>query len=474
MSKIRFHAGRAAGICAAVVASVLLLIIQMTTASGLLPGLDPLVDDKQSTLINREKMKLTVEGQFVDRNGDPITDPGEPAVPGKPAQIVYDECYSYLIGYRTSKNQCSGLRKTLMSHILIGGADNIGAQVGLTTDNSLQDFCYDTLGKREGSVIVMEAHTGALLAITSRASAEMGYDADLYNKNYNIYDSYPAFWYDRSLYAEDPPGSTYKILTAAAMLENGMGDYVYDDNDGSYEIPGGGVVHNSGNRIYGSGINMEKALNNSINVYFASAAVDMASHRFEDMASAFGINKTIVTDFCRIESTLNIKTLSQTQELARAGFGQGTLAMSPLHISMIMGTVLNDGVMVVPHVIREIREDGADILSQIRPVVEEGEGEEGEEPSDSVVFSPETAATLKQYLHSTAVKYGYVPETYGTVYAKTGTADMADGNNHIYMLMGVESEKGDYVILIDVRNTDTTSTDLKDEARAILERVLAM
>lgn len=457
---VRFHAKRAAGLAAAIVVLVLLLIINMTMASGLIPGLDRETDDAQSSLINRELQKVTLEGQFVDRNGDPITMPTQA---GEPAQIIQDECYSYLIGHRTSTNSVSGLRQKLMQYLFLGGADGVGSRIGLTTDNGLQQYCYDVLGEREGSVIVMDAHTGELLASTSRASAEIGYDADLYTQNFDVYDDSPAFWLDRTIRTQDPPGSTFKIITAAAMLENDMGEYVYDDTDGTYEIPGGGVVHNSQNAVYGEGIDLETALNKSINVYFASGAVDMAAHRMDRMLSNFRFNEYIVTDFGRFKSTVKRERLSNKSELAQVGFGQGTLTMSPMHISMIMGSVLNDGEMVVPHVVREIYDDGKDRIDEFRT-----------ENTTSKVFSPETAATLQKYLHSTAVGYGFTEEKYGMVYAKTGTADLHNGLNHVYMLLGVETEQRDYVILIDVTNVTLTSYTLKDSAFAIVEYILSM
>lgn len=469
MSKIQYHTKRAAVVCAAFVALLMLLTLKMTTDSGLIPGLDSTVETQQEHLITREKKKKTVEGRFVDRNGDPITKPpvdeNDVAIPGTPAEILFDESYSYLIGYRTKGHQFSGLRKLLMPQICLGGEDYIGAEVKLTTDNDLQEFCYGILGDREGSVIIMEAHTGELLAITSRPSVDTGYDADLYNENYNQYNKIQDFWYNRAIWAVDPPGSTFKIIMSAAMLENGMGDYTYDDLTGAYQVPGtnAGSIHNV-DRPHGRGVNMEYALNKSVNVYFASAAVKMPAHAFRSMLEKFQFNEAIVTDFGSFKSKLELEDWNVDYERAQAGFGQGKLMVAPLHTAMVMGTVLNDGVMVVPHVLQGIYEDGGDILSQIR--------QENPVQKTYDVFSPETAATLKKYLHSTAVGYGYDEETYGMVYAKTGTADLKNKKNHASILIGVESEQGDYVILIDVRNTNASSGSLKDDGHAILNRLL--
>lgn len=151
MSKTKIHFNRVAGFCSAIVLIVLLVIVNITIASGLIPGLSPDIDESQSQLIRRESMNVCVEGQFVDRNSQAITLPGGP---GQIAQIIEDECYSFLIGYRTTTKKLSGLRKQLLTYLFFGGEDGVGAQVGLTTDNGLQAFCYETLGQKEGSVIV--------------------------------------------------------------------------------------------------------------------------------------------------------------------------------------------------------------------------------------------------------------------------------------------------------------------------------
>ena len=463
MSKTNIHINRVAGFCSAIVLIVLLVIVNITIASGLIPGLSPEIDESQSQLIRRESMNVCVEGQFVDRNGQAITLPGGP---GQIAQIIEDECYSFLIGYRTTTKKLSGLRKQLLTYLYFGGEDGVGAQVSLTTDNGLQAFCYEALGQKEGSVIVMDANTGELLAITSRSSAELGYDADQYQQRYDEYTSAnEAFWYDRCVFCEDPPGSTFKIVTAAALLENGMGDYVYDDLSGAYEVPNG-AIHNVNNRIYGAGVTLEKGLNKSVNVYFASAAVELGAHRIMKTMNSLRFDEDIVTDFCRIKSPFSMSDVNTKAELAQAGYGQGRLTMSPLHISMIMGAVMNDGVMVTPYVINQILDDGADRTGEIHP--------KGQAGGSTQAFSSDTAGTLKKYLHSTAVGYGFTEDRYGMVYAKTGTADQHNGKNHVYMLVGLETQQRDYAILIDARNVDQTSSSLKSSAFSIVEYILSM
>lgn len=453
-----FHSGRTASVVSSFFVLTFALMISIVVKSGLITGINSEVDEKEDSLIRSATMEITTEGNFVDCNGEPITLAEEP---GREAEILFDESYSHLVGIRTPNGKVSGLRKGLFSYLFFGGDDRVGSTVRLTTNNALQEYCYQVLDKREGSVIVMDAETGALLALTSRSSAKQGYDAEMYNENYDLYSGYDAMFIDRATMAEDPPGSTFKIITASAMIENGMGDYVYDDMDGVYEVNGAGI-HNAGNGIYGPGIDLEKALNKSINVYFASAAVEMAGHELSDMAQRFLLNQEIVLDFTRLESNFDLGFSNNKSLRAQAGFGQGNTVMSPLHVAMIMGAVMNDGKIMRPYVIEQIEDDGEVCYNKEEMVLSEA-------------IQPETAAILKEYLHSTAeVSYGYTQERYGMVYAKTGTADQSNGKNHIYMLVGLETEERDYVILIDSRNVDRTSSDLVDPARSIIDYLLTM
>ena len=84
-------------------------------------------------------------------------------------------------------------------------------------------------------------------------------------------------------------------------------------------------------------------------------------------------------------------------------------------------------------------------------------------------MQPETAETLKKYLHATAVKqYGLDEESYGMVYAKTGTAEISR-DNHIYMVAAVEDTSwGDLVVVVDRAHVNASSSDLKGTMKNIL------
>lgn len=461
MENVKFHPKRAASMIAVICCVAFLFMHRLVTAGGLFASEESEIGKEISRTKMQEMRAITTEGEFLDRCGAAITVAEEP---GKPAMVCFDESYSYLIGYNSANYGTSGLRRRYYDKIFDGGEDGIGAQVTLTTDNGLQEFCYNVLGPSEGSVIVMSAD-GALLACTSRSSAEMGYNVNLISKNdknaYNEYLNYDSFFLNRSTMAADPPGSTFKIVTGVGLLENGMGGFVVDDPLGYVEI-NGARIHNHDGAPAGENVGLEKALNDSVNVYFSKAAIEMRAYNMQIMANKFLLNQPIKLDFANLLSNFDLDKMNDNALLAQTAFGQGRTTMSPMHIALIMNAVINDGEMMTPYVIKQIDNDGKTIY-------------ETEPKTLGKPFSAATAAVLKEYLHSTAEGYDYFESNYGTVYAKTGTADQANKKNHVYMLMGVEDTPvGDCVILLDRRNVSGTSSSLKKDAESILNYLLTM
>ncbi len=461
MEKVKFSPKRAAAMIAVICCVGFLFMHSLVNATGLFASEDSDLGKEISKAEMQEMRAITTEGIFLDWRGNAITEATEA---GKPAMVCFDESYSFLIGYNSTLYGTSGLRNRYYDKIFDGGEDNVGAQVTLTTDNELQEFCYKILGPYEGSVIIMRAD-GALLACTSRSSGEVGYNVNLISQNskdtYNKYLSYDSFFLNRSLMAADPPGSTFKIITGAAQLESGLGGFIIDDPLGYVEI-NGGRIHNYDAAPAGTDVGLEKALNNSVNVYFAQAAIEMRAYNMQVMADRMLMNQPINLNFGKLYSNFDLDTMNDNYLLAQTAFGQGRTTMSPMHIAMIMNAVINDGKMMKPYLVQSIDDDGKNLETTEQVVLAEP-------------FSASTASVLKKYLHSTAEGYKYYETSYGMVYAKTGTADQANGKNHVYMLMGVEDTPvGDCVILIDRRNVTGTSSTLKSEAESILNYLLTM
>lgn len=443
---------RISTIVAIIVALSLIIASCIVYKTGVIKGLNETIDTRSINVINQYRESHTVEGAFYDCNGSPITEASEP---GKGATILYDESFSYLIGYSSDTYGKSGLRKDYYKYLFDAGKDGIGADIQLTIDSSLQELTYQLLGNNEGSISIINAKTGEILALASRSSAEIGFNANEIYKNFQTYNELPAFFFNRATLAEDPPGSTFKIITAASLIENDMEDYEYYDN-GSYS-EGGFKVENQKGYAYGQ-TNLETALNKSINTYFASAGVALGSTNLQSTAERFMFNQDIKLDFTTLHSNIDMPK-NDINQIAQTAFGQGKLQVSPLQIAMVMQAVMNDGRMYKPYLINNITDDEKVKYKADSKV----------KLSDSI--DKKTAKKLQKLLHSNAVLYKLGDE-YEYVLAKTGTAQMSKaGLYHKYLVVGATIGENEYAFCIDCRNLTNPNYDLKPIAKELLKNL---
>ena len=428
-------------------------------STGVLKGVSKEIDAERGKLISVEKEKNTYEGPITDRNGMAITSTTQPGLRG---EATDPECFSYLIGYNSPVYGKSGLRSQYYSYLYNGGKDDYGAEMRLTVDADLQKRCYDLLDGYIGSVSVMNARTGELLVLTSRADAQVGYNVntvDIADENgvrpFETYNKINAFWYDRATMAQDPPGSTFKIVTAASMIENGIDDYTYED-EGYYDL-NGAKIWNYGRNVFGW-CDLEKALNRSVNSYFASAGLKLGSKALMDTAEKYLVGTPIDLDFTRLTSNIDFSGLNNSFTIASTAYGQGRLAIAPLQLCMIIQSVMNDGRMVRPYLISQITDDGKTLYAP------------AQEGPLSETVGPENNAKLKALLHSNGEYYGFDEYEYGYVIAKTGTAEVDYGaGNHVYFALAVDYGENAYALCID--HTDVsgaTGYGLAEDVKEIL------
>lgn len=421
---------------------VLLFLYYLITESGIVVGANEEIDDKIRSLKQTEEAKQTTEGSIVDREGDLITCAQEA---GTPAVCIWPEAYSAIVGYHSPIYGTSGLRKRYEENLLLGGKDKTGATICLTTDSRLQCFCYELLGGNIGSIVVLENASSEILSMVSRSDEDISYNVNEIDENYEKYSAIPEFFYNRAVLAQDPPGSTWKMVTSAAIIEDGMENYTYEDT-GEYH-----GIRNAGNAAYGT-TDLTKALVKSVNTYFASAGSLLGGGKLKETASNFLVGEEIPLDFTVLTSSFDLEYY-QNPLVEQTAFGQGKTQISPLQIAMILQTIVNDGNMQKPYLIQEIRDDGK--------VLQEGETEILGSP-----ISKETSGKLKEALHCVAENYGYEEDVYGTVYAKTGTAEIEAKNyNHIYLVFADENYTG----IISMDRSNQTSRSLVEISKQILD-----
>lgn len=442
---------RLAATCAAMLTLTLGLSLALILRSGLIPGANEEADQRKAKLEAIYEKEATLEGQFLDRSGAAIS---LPETPGQAALLVDGEAYSYLIGYNSPIYGTSGLRSSLSDYLYTGGKDRVGAAVTLTLDGALQESCYRLLDGHAGSVIVLAPDSGAVLACASRSADDMGMDVNQIDALMPTYLQREGFLLNSALRTEDPPGSTFKLITAASLIENGLSGYTMDDT-GSFRY-GTNTITNHDGVVGGPGVSLQRAVVSSLNTYFASAGCELGNALLGDTASRFLYDADYALDFGTLHSSSGLPGNLNRNAAGSAAFGQGELVTSPLQICCTMSALLNSGQLMKPYLIAQIQDEGT-VCCATEPELL------------SQACSQETAEQVLSLAEAAAQSYG-LESSGGRVYAKTGTAETASGLNHIYLLMGVETASGQrYAALIDWRETSGGSGQLLSSAQMLLE-----
>lgn len=261
-----------------------------------------------------------------------------------------------------------------------------------------------------GISIVMSPKTGEILAMAVAPT----YDPNEYNE-------YPAdFRRNRAVADQYEPGSTFKVVTAASALAAGVvkpTDSFFDP--GAIKI-GGGTV-NCWRRGGHGAQNFVEAVENSCNPVFAILGGErLGGQRFYQYIKAFGFGGKLGIDFPG-EATGDVPIPGKVKhgellQWANTGFGQG-IAVTPLQMVTATATIANKGVLMRPHLVKEIRDQSGQVMEQFEP------------EAVRQVIPTETAKELAIILRSVVVNgSGSRAEVPGyRVAGKTGTAQVAEG-----------------------------------------------
>lgn len=237
------------------------------------------------------------------------------------------------------------------------------------------------------------------------------------------------------------PGSTFKIITANAILEHNV-DQTYEDT-GS-ELIQNFEIKNFGNQIFGW-LDLRKAFIYSSNTYFAAKTNELGRESLMQMTDKYMFNKTYDFDLEKYDSIIPYKELNQV-DLAMTGFGYGKSQVTPLHMAMVASTIANDGVMMQPRLVSEIIDKDDKKIYQSRPTIL------------SEVTSKTNANTIRDMM------VDVVNEGTGTgayingiqVAGKTGTTDKASGFIDAWFVGFAPAYDPKIAIAIVVENADDT------------------
>ncbi len=360
-----------------------------------------------------------------------------------------------------------------------------GLDLELTLDSDLQARAAEAFSQlpadERGSAIVIDYTTGDLLAATTWST----FDPNLFTFPVSI--SQLAEWndpvngqpllnrYTRGLYA---PGSTVKPLVACLALETGqytMGTEFKGKVEKKKWTPTGEPwPYPPITRVadYAAKPNMENAIINSDNIYFASVALKLGWDNLQKFLVRVGMDEAIPFDLPVLRARIfaNQENYSNRRLLANTGYGQGELLITPLQLAYVWSSLVNNGDIMKPRVVKATRSMiGLDYVT-----------EEAFPPSvwkSGVLKTPSlnaVAPAIRKVMTEGSGRKSQVPGI--KLSGKTGTAEVtyAYGKREITYIVAATDPSMGYtrLVLVLVEVKATVSGEDTSESRHIIARKL--
>lgn len=253
----------------------------------------------------------------------------------------------------------------------LAGISEPGNSVQLTIDSRIQRAAEQALAGRVGAIVALDPRSGAVLAWASAPTFD-NTNIQAAIEAANASGGADTSMYDRATLALYTPGSTFKVLTLASALENGLAtlDTIYD-SPGRMEIGAADVV-SIGERGHGK-ISLAKAFALSSNTVFGQVADGLGAEKLVATARAFGYGQQLGLDFTTAASVMPNPEEMTEWELAWAGAGQpvgqghtpGPQA-TVMQNALMAATIANNGIAMNPYVVSQILAPDGTVLKTTR------------------------------------------------------------------------------------------------------------
>lgn len=250
------------------------------------------------------------------------------------------------------------------------GKKAAGASLQTTINAKAQQAASDGLGSRVGAVVALDYTTGAILADVTNPSydpnelATTDLTAEQANwKKLTADTSYPMS--NRATREIYPPGSTFKLVTAAAALENGMSASSTVSSPSSLRLPQTSTYLTNETNCGGSTTTLTHALEVSCNTAFANVGLKLGATKLRAEAEKFGFDSSLGGDANPVASQFP-SSLNQPQ-VALSAIGQYDVAASPLQMAVVAGAIANGGQVMQPYLVSEVRNPDLSTLSKHSP-----------------------------------------------------------------------------------------------------------
>jgi peptidoglycan glycosyltransferase len=259
---------------------------------------------------------------------------------------------------------------------LITGRDPAGGNVVTTIDPDVQRVAYDGLQSRgyTGAVVALEPQTGNILAMAStpsydpnRLASPDAAEQQAAWREYNNAELNPLT--NRAINEIEPPGSTFKLVTTAAALQNGYTPESRLTAARNIQLADSTTtLENYNGSQCGSGdtASLREALARSCNTAFAQLGQELGADRLRAQAEAFGIGRSDLQIPMPVTAS-QVGPMSDVPSTQQSAIGQRDVRLTPMQLAMIGGSIANGGQTMAPHLIKEIQGAQLDVVDTTEP-----------------------------------------------------------------------------------------------------------
>ncbi|HZG36637.1 MAG TPA: penicillin-binding transpeptidase domain-containing protein [Gaiellaceae bacterium] len=451
--------------------------------------------DRQDNQIQRVAQFTVDRGEIIARNPRTVVATNEERKVG--GRTLYFRRYprggvtAHVVGYSTQARARAGLERSRNDYLTasnqnlstvvdrtvndLKGATIRGNDLVLTLHMRAQQVALRALGGRCGSVVALEPSTGKVLVMASSPT----YDQNVIERDFSAIERIKAPCkpvaplYNRATYGLYAPGSTYKVVTAAAAIDSGR--YKPDSrfyDPGYCEVYGRRVNNYDTTRPFGT-VDLRQALRYSINSVFCNIGKALGSKAIVEYSKRFGFYNTPpleTPDNERAPSGLYAEgdlldpKLDSDVDAGRFAFGQERLLVTPLQMAMVAGAIGNGGVVMKPFVVDRVLTPDGDVLVRTKPT----------ELRRAVKAATASAVAA---MMRTAVEggTGTAARISGVVVAgKTGTAETGvAGTNNAWFICFAGRERPQVAVAVVLEQQNGTGGQLAAPvAREVLQALL--
>lgn len=329
----------------------------------------------------------------------------------------------------------------------VNGVKLQGNNIKTTLDINLQEICLNALGDYEGSVVLMDAQTGDILSMVSKPYYNPNDIANIWDE---IKNSDNGILINRATQGLYPPGSTFKIFTLGEFIDSHKKSYI----DYSYNCEGtikfaDFSMSCSYKKPHGN-VNLVNALSNSCNCAFVNIGTMIDAEVLNKYCKDRLFNKELPLEIMYNKSQITLSNSDSEFIKCQTVIGQGETLVTPIHMCMVMSSIVNEGILMKPRLVTEILDSYDNVIKKINA-----------EKYDQL-YTVGEADILKKYMREVV--------TNGTayrlnddkiyVYGKTGTAQISTaGKADSWFIGGIElDDNTKYAIAVVLENINENTS----------------